>query len=322
MTPKVLVTGATGFIGKALIKRLLAEAEVELLVALRRKVNGLPAGLVSVQVGGIGPATHWQSALAGIDVVIHAAARVHVMNDSAADPLAKFFHVNVGGTMNLARQAAMAGVRRLIFISSIKVNGEETSPGKPYTADGPPAPVDLYGISKFKAEKGLRRIGKEYGMEVVIIRPPLVYGPGVKANFHTIMRCLYRRLPLPLGAIHNRRSLVALETLIDLIVTCINHPAAANQVFLAGDGKDLSTTDLLRRLGKALGKPALLLPVPARAVKAAATLLGMEAVAQRLCGSLQVDISKTCSLLGWTPPTSVDEGLYRTARHFLDSCAQ
>jgi nucleoside-diphosphate-sugar epimerase len=321
MTPKVLVTGATGFIGKALIQRLIADAKIELLVALRRKVNDLPAGVASVQVGGIGPTTNWQPALAGIDVVIHAAARVHVMNDSAADPLAQFFHVNVGGTLNLARQAAMAGARRFIFISSIKVNGEETAPGKFFTAEDPPAPVDLYGISKLKAENGLRRLGKEFGMEVVIIRPPLVYGPGVKANFLTMLRWLHRRLPLPLGAIHNQRSLVALENLVDLIVTCINHPAAANQIFLAGDGKDLSTSDLLRRLGKELGKPALLLPVPAWAVKAAAMLLGKETVAQRLCGSLQVDISKTRRLLAWTPPTSVDDALHTTARYFLESHA-
>ena len=256
--------------------------------------------------------------MAGVQIVIHAAARVHVMSESSADPLAEFRKVNVDGTLNLARQAVAAGVRRFIFVSSIKVNGEGTEPGKPYKADDAPAPVDPYGISKLEAEHGLLALAAETGMEVVIIRPVLVYGPGVKANFRSMMNWLNKGIPLPLGSIRNKRSLVALDNLVDLIVTCIEHPAAANQVFLVSDGEDLSTTELLRRMGAALGKPARLLPLPGAWLNGAACLLGKGAIAQRLCGSLQVDIEKTRRLLGWTPPVTVDEALRKTARHFLE----
>jgi nucleoside-diphosphate-sugar epimerase len=220
--------------------------------------------------------------------------------------------------LNLARQAAEAGVRRFIFISSIKVNGEGTPLGAPYRADAQPQPADPYGISKMEAEQGLRALAGETGMEVVIIRPTLVYGPGVKANFLNMMRWLHKGVPLPFGAIHNRRSLVALDNLVDLIVTCIEHPAAANQTFLVSDGEDLSTTELLRRMATALGAPAHLLPVPSWLLEAGATMLGKKALSQRLCGSLQVDISKTRELLGWTPPLSVDAALRKTAKHFLE----
>jgi len=239
------------------------------------------------------------------------------MHETANDPLAEFRKVNVDGTLNLARQAAAAGVRRFIFISSIKVNGEGSALGAPYLADAKPAPADPYGISKMEAEQGLRALAAETGMEVVIIRPVLVYGPGVKANFRSMMSWLNKGVPLPLGAIHNQRSLVALDNLVDLIVTCIDHPAAANQTFLVSDGEDLSTTELLRRMGAALGKPARLLPVPAFMLQAGAALLGKRDMAQRLCGSLQVDISKTRELLNWTPPVSVDQALAKTAAHFL-----
>jgi nucleoside-diphosphate-sugar epimerase len=277
---------------------------------------------VSLQVSGLEPDTDWQNALKGVDVVIHSAARVHVMEDKASDPLAAFRKVNVEGTLNLARQAAELGVRRFISISSIKVNGEGTSLGMPYLADAQPAPADPYGISKMEAEQGLRELAAESGMEVVIIRPPLVYGPGVKANFLNMMRWLHKGVPLPFGAIHNRRSLVALDNLVDLIVTCIGHPAAANQTFLVSDGEDLSTTELLRGMGTALGKPARLLPVPSWLLETGAAMLGKQALSQRLCGSLQVDISKTRELLNWTPPVSVDEALRKTAKHFLEQQAK
>ena len=220
--------------------------------------------------------------------------------------------------MNLARQAATAGVRRFIFISSVKVNGEVTSLGVPYTADAKAAPVDPYGISKMEAEQGLRLIAAETGMEVVIIRPVLVYGPGVKANFHSMMSWLHKGIPLPLGSIYNKRSLVALDNLVDLIVTCITHPAAANQTFMVSDGDDLSTTELLRSMGAALNKPARLLPVPSWVLEVGAVALGRRALSQRLCGSLQVDISKTRELLNWSPPVSVNEALSKTANHFLE----
>jgi len=240
------------------------------------------------------------------------------MSDTSSDPLTEFRKVNVEGTLSLARQAAAAGVRRFIFISSIKVNGEGTVLGAPYHADAQPLPADPYGISKMEAEQGLRALAADTGMEVVIIRPTLVYGPGVKANFLNLMRWLHKGVPLPFGAIHNLRSLVALDNLVDLIVTCIDHPAAANQTFLVSDGEDLSTTELLRRMGTALGKPARLFPVPSRLIEVGAAMLGKQALAQRLCGSLQVDISKTRELLNWTPPVSVDEALRKTAKHFLE----
>jgi nucleoside-diphosphate-sugar epimerase len=251
--------------------------------------------------------------LIGVDIVVHLAARVHVMRDSATDPLAEFRRVNVAGTERLALAAATAGVRRFVFLSSVKVNGEKGG----YNESDPPAPQDAYGISKHEAELGLRVIAAETGMEVVIIRPPLVYGPGVKANFHVLLWAVARGVPLPLGAIHNRRSLVALDNLVDIIVTCIDHPAAANQTFLVSDGEDLSTTELIRHLARAMGRPARLIPVPASVLMAGATLLGKREVAARLCGSLQVDITKARELLGWLPPITMDEGLRRAAEHYL-----
>ncbi len=288
----LLITGGTGFVGRALVDRL---GDQPMRLATRDDWAG------------------WHKALAGITTIVHLAARVHVMHDTAADPLTAFRVVNVEGTVNLARQAAAAGVKRFVFISSVKVNGEATLPGQPFTADDIPAPLDAYGVSKMEAEQGLRQIALQTGMEVVIIRPPLVYGPGVKANFASMMRWLRRGVPLPLGAIHNQRSLVALDNLVDLIITCLTHSAAANQTFLVSDGEDVSTTELLRRMGQAMGRPARLLPVPVSWLKLAVALVGKQDVAQRLCGNLQVDIEKTRRLLGWSPPLSLDEGLKKAA---------
>lgn len=246
---KVLLTGSTGFVGQALLARLAAQPALDLVAVSRRPAFGLPAGVAHAQVADIAADTAWQPVLQGVQVVIHAAARVHVMNAKVAGPLAEFRKVNVDGTLNLARQAVGAGVKCFIFISSIKVNGENTAPGKPYSAESQPAPVDPYGISKLEAELALRELAAETGMEVVIIRPPLVYGPDVKANFLSMMRWLSKGIPLPLGAIQNRRSLVALDNLVDLIATCVEHPAAANQTFMVSDGEDLSTRQLLRRMG-------------------------------------------------------------------------
>jgi nucleoside-diphosphate-sugar epimerase len=283
---------------------------------MRRAGAFTAAGASVVTVGDLSAQTDWSAALAGVEAVVHAAARVHVMQEAAADPLVEFRRINVQGTLQLARRAAAEGVRRFVFISSVKVNGEATRPGHPFTADDAPAPLDAYGISKMEAEQGLREIAAQTGMEVVIIRPPLVYGPGVKANFQSMMRWLTRGVPLPLGAIHNHRSLVALDNLVDLIVTCVDHPAAANQTFLISDGEDLSTTQLLQLMGQALGKPARLIPVPTGLLTLGATLIGKPAIAQRLCGSLQVDISKTRQLLGWSAPVSVDEGLRKAAEGY------
>ena len=308
----ILVTGVTGFVGTALVARLAFEG-IETRACVRRDGVGMPHGVHTLQVGDLTAETDWHDALVGVGVVVHAAARVHVMQEAAADPLDEFRRINVHGTLNLARQAAAAGVRRFVFISSIKVNGEATQSGHPFTEDAAPAPRDAYGISKMEAEQGLRDIAAETGMEVVIIRPPLVYGPGVKANFAVMMRWLQRGVPLPLGAISNQRSLVALDNLVDLIVTCLTHPAAANQTFLVSDGEDVSTTELLRRMGRAMGCPARLIPVSAGILKLAAVLVGKGDMAQRLCGSLQVDIEKTRTLLGWIPPLTLDQGLKKAA---------
>lgn len=310
----ILLTGATGFVGHALTERLRRDNRHPLTVVSRGEMDA--SEVRQVQIDRLDGSTQWCKALSGVEVVIHSAARVHVMDDQAADPLAEFRAVNVDGTLGLARQAAESGAKRFVFISSIKVNGEGTALAKPYTAEDKPAPLDPYGVSKWEAEEGLRALAKETGLEVVIIRPVLVYGPGVKANFRSMMSWLRKGVPLPLGAIQNKRSLVALDNLVDLIVTCIDHPAAANQTFLVSDGEDLSTTELLRRMGDALDTPARLIPVPTSLLQTGAALIGKREVAQRLCGSLQVDITKTCAVLGWSPIVGVDEALRKTAAAF------
>jgi len=309
--PKLLITGGTGFVGHSLIEGLRLEGRFRLSLAVRKNLSNEYADTEIYQVSSITAHTCWAGVVDEVDTVIHCAARAHVMNDQSADPLSVFREINVGGTLNLARQAAQQGVRRFIFISTIKVNGEATVNGKAFCADDEPAPEDAYGLSKLEAEQGLTQLAASTGMEVVIIRPPLVYGGGVQGNFASMVKLVEKRLPLPLGAIHNKRSLVGIDNLVDLIIRCIDHPAAANQVFLAADGEDISTTELLRGVGKAMGKPARLIPVPTGVLQVGATLLGRRAMAQRLLGSLQVDISKTCELLDWKPPYSVNEGLRR-----------
>jgi nucleoside-diphosphate-sugar epimerase len=310
MTRHLLITGATGFVGKAVCEQAVHHG-LSVKGALRIRV-AVPSCIEPFVVGEINGLTGWGNALRDVNVVVHLAARVHVMNDTEADPLTAFRAVNVDGPLNLARQAAAAGVKRFVFISSVKVNGESTQMGQAFTEADAPNPQDAYGHSKAEAEQGLRQLSADTGMEVVIIRPPLVYGPGVKANFAALMRAVQRGWPLPLGAVHNQRSLVALDNLVDFIVTCITHPQAANQTFLVSDGQDLSTTELVRGMAQAAGVHARLLPVPVWALQAGASLLGKGNAVQRLCGNLQVDMSKACSLLGWVPPVSVEEGLRRT----------
>jgi nucleoside-diphosphate-sugar epimerase len=313
----LLVTGATGFVGGALIARLL-ESPVNgrtVRAAVRSAGRALPLPVDSVAVGDHDAKTKWSAALADVDCVIHLAARAHVLRDTASDPLSAYRTSNVDSTLNLARQAAERGVRRFVYMSSIKVNGERTTDDRPFTESDAPIPdspeSDPYARSKHEAERGLRAIAAETGMAVVIIRPPLVYGPGVKANFAALIRAVARGVPLPLASVQNRRSLIGVDNLVDVIITCGDHPAAANEVFLVSDGEDLSTPDLIRRLAQAMGRPARLFPVPVGLLRVAAKSLGKSAAVDRLLGSLRVDSSKASRLLGWTPPVSVDEGLRR-----------
>jgi nucleoside-diphosphate-sugar epimerase len=321
----VLVTGASGFVGRELCSSLQdLGCNIRPVVRTLNQVrfnDGISyeddqkVKQDIVEIGDITCKTDWELSLRDVHQVVHLAARVHVMNEKSPDPLAEFFQMNVAATINLAKQAAFAGAKRFIFLSSIKVNGEFTEVGQAFTANDVPAPDDPYGISKYEAEKALRQIAGETGMEVVIIRSPLIYGPGVKANFAAMMQWLRRGIPLPLGAItYNRRSMVALGNLVDLITVCLNHPAAANQTFLVSDEESLSMASLLRRTALALGVKARLFSIPPILIKFAAKLLGREAVYQRLCGSLQIDMTKTQQLLGWKPPLSVDEGLRLAVR--------
>lgn len=315
----VLITGASGFVGAAVAARLVQLGCPNTRAAVRRAYTQLPLGVEGCVVPTLAADTDWTSALAGIDSVVHAAARVHVMRESATDPLDAFRRVNVEGTLNLARQAAQAGVRRFVFISSIKVNGEVTEPGRPFRADDEPAPQDAYGVSKLEAEVGLRALAEITGMEVVIIRPVLVYGPGVRANFQALMSLVNKGVPLPFGRTSNRRSLVALDNLVDLVCTCLEHPAAAHQTFLVSDGEAVSTAGLVRAMATALGKKPRLLDVPLPWMSRVAQAVGQGAVTQRLFESLEVDIDKNRQLLGWEPSTRMADALLATARPYVEA---
>ncbi len=315
MLQSVFLTGSTGFVGSAVLRRLVVDG-VRVVAAVRHESDFSNESVQVVRFASLDCA-NWLKSFSDVDAVVHCAARVHDKKGTDVDRLAAFRKVNVEGTLNLAEQAAKAGVRRFVFISSIKVNGEETQPGSPYLADDKPAPKDPYGVSKFEAELGLRAIASRSAMEVVIIRPVLVYGPGVKANFLSMMRWLDKGIPLPLGAIDNRRSLVALDNLVDLIITAISHPAAANQTFLVSDGDDLSTPQLLRNTAASLGKSARLFPVPAWVVTGVANLVGKKILSQRLCGSLQVDIQKTENLMQWKPRVSASDALMAVSAQYM-----
>lgn len=315
----VLVTGASGFVGNALVVRLASKSPSVVVVAAVRQLNKCwPNGVNPIQVGDLLPNTDWRTALRGVDSVIHCSARAHLMKDNATDSLDAYRQVNVLGTVNLASQAAKAGVRRFVFVSSIKVNGEATQTGRPFMADDIPSPIDPYGVSKMEAENGLRELCFRTGMELVIVRPVLVYGAGVKANFANMMRWVQSGVPLPLGRIHNSRSFVALDNLVDLLINCLIHSSAAGQTFLVSDGEDVSTSELLRRIAHAMGKTAFLLPLPASWIELAATFLGKQELAQRLCGSLQVNIEKNQRLLGWRPSLTLDEGLKKAVGGMLN----
>jgi nucleoside-diphosphate-sugar epimerase len=308
----IVLTGANGFVGKSVHAALLGAGKP--VRALSRA-----AGPGLMQVGSMTSTMDWRPALKGATCVIHLAARVHTGNDRAHDSRLEFRQVNVDSTLHLASQAAQLGVKRFVFISSIKVNGETTILGRCFRAEDTPQPTDFYARSKLEAEEGLWELAKATGMEIVIIRPPLVYGPNVRANFGNLMEWISRGFPLPLGAVtENRRSLIAVENLTDLIICCTQHPRAANELFLACDGEDLSTTELIRRIGIALGRPARLVSVPTAVLESLASLVGKKQLAQRLLGSLQVDIAKACEVLGWRPPLSATEGLISAAKPLRD----
>lgn len=312
----ILVTGANGFVGRRLVESLDADPAVLVHAASRLPMARLPGRATHVPLGDLA-SDELAGTLAGIDVVVHLAARVHVMRETATDALAEFRRANVAATTRLAESAVAAGVRRFVFVSSVKVNGEETSRAGAFRSADVPHPQDSYGISKLEAERELQRIAGASGMELVIVRPVLVYGPGVGGNFARMMRWLHRGVPLPFGSIDNLRSLIALDNLCDLLVTCAWYPAASGQVFLASDQDDISTPDLLRRLGIALGRPARLFDIPQSALRWAFRCLGEAEAGHRLCSSLRVDGDPTRQILSWRPPLTVDEGLRRASVAFL-----
>jgi nucleoside-diphosphate-sugar epimerase len=307
----LLITGANGFVGRALISKLALETSHFVRASVRKKIIQFPSQIEVVENMDASSNTNWTDALRDIDVVVHLFARVHVMDDKVADPLLEFRNINVNATIALAKTAAKLGIKRFIFLSSVKVNGELTF-NKPFSEFDLPHPQDAYAISKWEAEEALKKISKDTGMEVVIIRSPLVYGPNVKANFLKMMQYIKRGIPLPLGAIQNKRSLISIDNLVDFIAITISHLKAAHQTFLISDDEDISTTDLLRRIGKHIGKPARLIPLHPKILSFLFKISGRQDFCDRLLGSLEVDITKAKKLLAWSPPKTLDEGLRAT----------
>lgn len=307
---RILVTGANGFVGSRLVAELLQRGCV-VIAAVRQCASNS-----QLAVGNIDSNTDWCVALQGVSTVIHTAARVHVMNEVAADPMAEFREVNVGATLNLARQAVSSGVRRFVFVSSVKVNGESTT-DVPFSAFDVPAPQDFYGQSKLEAETALRALAIETGLEVVIVRPPLVYGENVRANFLKLMKLSTLGLPLPLGGIKNRRSMIALDNLVDVLIACVEHPDAANQVFLVSDDHDVGLSELMKLMAAAGGKNLWLIPAPIKLMSLCAKILGKSSVTERLFGSLQVDIEHTKNTLNWRPVVSIEDALNKTVAHLF-----
>ena len=312
---KILVTGANGFVGRALCVEAIVRG-MQVRGGVRHQCD-LPAGIERLIVGEINENTNWQRALNGCDVLVHLAARVHVMRESAKNPLEEFRRVNVQGTEHLARSAVASGVKRFVYVSSIKVNGEETLGGKSYAERDMPMPQDAYGISKWEAEQALHRVAEETGLEVVIVRPPLVYGAGVKGNFAQLLSVLARGIPLPLASIKNHRDLIYVGNLVDALVACATHSNAAGQTYLVSDGEGVSTPDLIRNLANALGKSNVVFPFPMSVMRFCAGLFDKSSALDRLTQSLQVDSSKIRKELGWQPPYTMQQGLKATADWYL-----
>lgn len=329
---RVLVTGASGFIGQALCQALSRSGHTVRRVIRARATNdrapdsrfanpsvdGMAAETMeTVGIDVIGPETNWSQALAGIESIVHLAARVHVLKETAADPLTEFRQVNVAGSERLARMAVAAGVRRLVYVSSVKVNGESTSSGRAFSEEDAPSPQDAYGLSKWEAEQALLEVARETGLEVVIVRPPLVYGPGVGGNFLRLMNWIDRGWPLPLGSVSNARSLIYLGNLVDVLTICVESPRAAGKIFLASDGEDVSTPELIRRLARVMGRQPRLISIPPAILRIAGLLTGKSAETERLLGSLCVDSSRIRRELQWTPPFPLEQGLRETAAWYL-----
>ncbi|MGF1853524.1 SDR family oxidoreductase [Vibrio satsumensis] len=313
----ILITGAGGFLGATLVPSL-PKAQ-QLVFVDRKEPKFSDSALYSYYQREINSKADYSDCLVNVSCIVHCAARVHIMNDESSNPLDDYREVNTVGTLNLAKQAVEAGVKRFIFISSIKSNGESSQLGKPFRYDDPRTPEDFYGQSKSEAEEQLLELAKETGLEVVIIRPTLVYGAGVKANFASLMRLVSKGLPLPFGCItNNARSLVSVKNLVGLIITCIDHPKAVNEVFLVSDDHDVSTSEMVQQMSKALGKSSLQLPVPVWCYKLVGKLLKKEGVIDRLTGSLQVDITHTKDTLGWQPPQTLADGFKETADYILE----
>lgn len=310
----ILVTGANGFVGRALCDEAVSQGFH--VRGATRTVCHLAGGAENVVVGMCDGKTDWMAALDGIDVVIHLAARVHVMKDVATDPLAEFLKVNMQGTANLACQAAAAGVKRLVYVSSIKVNGEHTTETQPFSESDKPNSQDAYGISKWRAEQELQRVAQESGLEVVIVRPPLVYGPGVKGNFIRLLAAVDKGIPLPLASVRNKRSLIYLGNLADALIVCASHPAAAGNTYLVCDGEDISISDLVRQMAISLGRPARLFPMPVGLLRGLGRLFGKLESVERIVGSLRVNDDLIRKELGWKPRFTLRQGMQATARWY------
>ncbi|MDC5850441.1 SDR family oxidoreductase [Vibrio europaeus] len=314
---KILVTGSTGFVGSRVVD--LAIAKGEDVYGVVRRISDSATSSRQVLVPDILSYKNWKETLEGIDCVVHCAARVHQMNEPEKDALLAYRNVNTKATITLAKEAEKAGVKKFVFVSSVKVNGEFTEPGSCFSSVVAHPPTDPYGLSKYEAELELLKLSNETDLDVSIIRPPLVYGPGVKANFLSMMKWVDKGIPLPLGAINNSRSLVFVDNLADLILTCCSTPKAAGEVFLVSDNFDISTSQLLMIIASAMNKPNRMLPIPVFLIKSAAKVLGKGEVARRICANLQVDVSKTMKTLDWAPPVSFAQGIEKTVSHFLNS---
>ncbi|MGF1753413.1 SDR family oxidoreductase [Vibrio makurazakiensis] len=312
---KFLVTGSSGFLGSRFIGKVASSGI--LVRSVSRNVEDVQTKLDEFSVATINGNTNWNGAFDGVDCVVHCAARVHQMREPVANAIQAYLDINTDGTLNLARQAALAGVKRFVFISSVKVNGEFSQQNEKFTPCLSHRPNDPYGLSKYEAEIGLKVLAEELGIEVVIIRPPLVYGPGVKANFLSMIKLLDKGVPLPLGAIDNQRSFVYIDNLVDLMLTCCIHPKAGGETFLVSDDEDVSTTKLLNSVARALKSKARLLSVPKSIICFLAKLTGKPQFSQRICDNLQVDITKTKSLLNWSPPFAFEEGIRKTVEAYV-----